>query len=109
MSVLIRGAHCPDECRLCKLLDYDRGYRCVITGILVDLRKHGRPEHCPLLSVPEHGRLIDADEFDERIRIAGGLAEEELTDDFKDGVQTTLLMLKTQRTIVPADKEADND
>ena len=51
--------------------------------------------------VPLHGRLIDADAFDERVRIAGGLADEELSDDFKDGMQTTLLLLKTQATIIP--------
>lgn len=43
-------------------------------------------------------RYIDADAFDERIRISVGLVEEELTDDYKDGVSCTLEMLKTQPT-----------
>lgn len=43
-------------------------------------------------------RYIDADAFDERIRISVGLVEEELTDDYKDGVRCTLEMLKTQPT-----------
>lgn len=56
------------------------------------------------IELPEnHGRLIDADEFDERIRQAGGMCEEEMTEDFKDGVQTVLAMLKTQTTIIPAE------
>ena len=38
-------------------------------------------------------RAIDADAFDERVRAAGGMSEEELTEDFKDGVQAVLYML----------------
>lgn len=44
-------------------------------------------------------RVIDADAFDERVRVAGGMSEEELTEDFKDGVQTVLYMLSKQPTI----------
>lgn len=46
-------------------------------------------------------RLIDADAFDERVRIAGGMSEEELTEDFKDGVQVVLYMLSKQPTAQP--------
>ena len=46
-------------------------------------------------------RLIDADAFDERVRVAGGMSEDELTDDFKDGVQAVLYMLSNQPTITP--------
>lgn len=41
-------------------------------------------------------RYIDADAFDERVRISVGLVEEELTDDYKDGVRCTLELLKTE-------------
>ena len=44
-------------------------------------------------------RAIDADAFDERVRAAGGMSEEELTEDFKDGVQAVLYMLSNQPTI----------
>lgn len=46
-------------------------------------------------------RLINADAFDERVRVAGGMSEDELTDDFKDGVQAVLYMLSNQPTITP--------
>ena len=46
-------------------------------------------------------RAIDADAFDERVRAAGGMSEEELTEDFKDGVQAVLYMLSNQPTIQP--------
>lgn len=50
-------------------------------------------------------RLIDADAFDERVRAAGGMSEEELTEDFKDGVQAVLYMLSKQPTIQPEPSE----
>ena len=39
-------------------------------------------------------RLIDADAFDERIRLDVSSCEEELTEDFKDGILTVLEMMK---------------
>lgn len=70
---------------------------------ILDCVKNGTP-------LPKgHGDLIDRDAFDERIRVAGGMVEEELSDDFKDGVLTVLEMLKTQPTVVPADKEVDDE
>lgn len=44
-------------------------------------------------------RLIDANAFDNRVRVAFGFAEEEMSDDFKDGVLAVLEMLKRQPTI----------
>lgn len=50
-------------------------------------------------------RLVDADAFDKRIRAAVGMTEEELTDDFKDGIATILEMLKSEPTIEPERKK----
>ena len=98
----------PKSCRKCMISQPDGcGWICPIieSKPIVDGRVNSRHPHCPLVPVPEpHGRLIDADEFDERIRQAGGMCEEELTEDFKDGVQTVLAMLKTQTTIIPAEE-----
>ena len=93
MSVLVRGMEMPKSCAYCRFY----GAYCYAKG---DENTYSTLP-CPLVPVPPHGRLIDADAFDERVRIAGGLADEELSDDFKDGIQTTLLLLKTQATIIP--------
>lgn len=45
------------------------------------------------------GRMIDADAFDKRVRLDVGLCEEELTEDFKDGISTILEMMKTAPTV----------
>ena len=102
MSILIKGMEMPTSCFDCYFCTY--GYCGLKDDYTEDSSK--RRNDCPLIPVPPHGRLIDADAFDERVRLAGGMADEELTDDFKDGIQTTLLMLKTQRTIIPASREA---
>ena len=60
MSILIKGMKMPKNCRTCKLIDYDRGcYRCIVTTAPCDL--NSKNENCPLVPVPPHGRLIDAD------------------------------------------------
>lgn len=101
-DLIIHGMGMPSCCMFCPL---SNGAGCGLTNPPVlmtskEMLAH-RPDWCPLVPVPPHGRLIDADAFDERVRIAGGLADEELSDDFKDGIQTTLLLLKTQATIIP--------
>ena len=117
MSVLIRDMEMPKNCAECRFCvngftDEAPMYECACetyenVSVLVD--DHGkpfdfRPDWCPLVEVPApHGRLIDADAFDERVRVAGGMSEEELTEDFKDGVQTVLYMLSKQPAIIEAE------
>ena len=60
MSVLVNGMKMPKGCLTCSLLDYSRGYRCMINQVLVgNIRDGKRSESCPLVSVPDHGRLIE--------------------------------------------------
>ena len=72
MSVLIKGMEMPVNCCHCPLIGYDPdiewsdggreshgAYVCVLTHELIDNTKC--EEHCPLVQVPPHGRLIDAD------------------------------------------------
>jgi hypothetical protein len=116
MSVLIKDIRIPESCAECRFCvngftDDAPMYECACqsydnVSVLVD--KDGqpfdfRPEWCPLIELPPHGRLIDADAFDERVRVAGGMSAEELTEDFKDGVQTVLYMMSKQPTIIEAE------
>ena len=72
MGVYIKGMEMPVTCCHCPLMGYDPdielvdgggetqgAYICVITHELIDNTK--REEHCPLVPVSPHGRLIDAD------------------------------------------------
>lgn len=66
-----------------------------------------RPEWCPLVEVSApHGRLIDADALDKRIRQAGGTADAEVncTEDFNDGILFVLdYFVKSMQTVIEAE------
>lgn len=67
MSVLIKGMEMPNTCYECNFCQHyvepNQGYYCV--ALFADLHRTGinneRNENCPLVEVPKHGRLIDAD------------------------------------------------
>ena len=58
MSILIRGMEMPKDCKNCPMLV---NYICIALGLEPDWGCSGRDERCPLVPVPPHGRLIDAD------------------------------------------------
>jgi hypothetical protein len=71
MSILIRGMEMPTSCNKCPFLDYEEGF-CFASGVKHESGwyestlcpggiKDGRHDDCPLVPVPAHGRLIDAD------------------------------------------------
>ena len=58
MSILIKGMKMPQNCCECPLTYYEDA-SCLFTGIVA--LSIGRQAACPLVEVPPHGRLIDAD------------------------------------------------
>ena len=60
MSVLIKGMEMPKDCARCQFGD---GYACFATGYIVQDEEWEtkRASFCPLIQLPPHGRLIDAD------------------------------------------------
>lgn len=75
-GVYIKGLEMPESCLDCKV-HYVWGSgrpQCLITGEFIDDRnayKQKRLEDCPLIPVPDHGRLIDADALDTSVLQAG--------------------------------------
>ena len=61
MSILIKGMEMPKNCKECALYIegacYAKGYRDYRS--IMDTAK---PDDCPLIELPPHGRLIDVDE-----------------------------------------------
>lgn len=61
MSILIKGMDVPSNCDLCI---FDNGVNCMVyppsEDMIYDIAD-GRPDWCPLIELPNHGRLIDAD------------------------------------------------
>ena len=72
MSILIKGEKMPDSCGHCWLIDSGTDvngkpeYECVLTEekrAREDLFSK-RGKYCPLVEIPPHGRLIDADRLE---------------------------------------------
>ena len=70
MSILIKGMEMPTNCRDCPLkmnCDDCEGWECVCVpshhqiGYLDELLSDKRRDDCPLIEIPPHGRLIDAE------------------------------------------------
>lgn len=101
MSILIKGADISPDHIQC-ITVFPEGFAIVEEyEMLLPIKT----TKCEVAPVPTpHGRLIDADDFDSRIRAAGGLADEELTDDFKDGVLSVLTLMKTQNSFIEAEE-----
>lgn len=68
MSILIQGMEMPKNCRICPCFQYDMfdddidGYCKALKTKIMNRSKH-HPD-CPLIELPPHGRLIDADKFE---------------------------------------------
>ena len=76
-DILIKGMEMPETCKLCYLSEFDPGfyaYVCKPTGIRIDydMAKVDRTRTiCPLVPVPTHGRLIDADALIKQVKRDG--------------------------------------
>jgi hypothetical protein len=60
MSVLIKGMEMPTNCFLCPLSVLN-GKRLFCEVTKDEVLRERTPRYCPLVPVPPHGRLIDAD------------------------------------------------
>ena len=71
MSILIKGMEMPTSCDVCPLIaEADDYHVCYINEQFIPWewidehsaeQRHPKPSWCPLIPVPPHGRLIDAD------------------------------------------------
>ena len=94
-GVYIRGIDTPKNCWACTFFDSD-GF-CVIDGLSRDAEEK---TDCPLIPVPDHGRLISAD-----------LLKADFTGNFVEAYPPGLVwaMIDDAPTIIPADREATNE
>ena len=100
MSVLIRGMEMPHDCEECKLCviipvgEYQILRKCVVLNRRAEYVI--RRKDCPLVSVPPHGRLIDADAL-----IAAGW---QLSRDNIFTGKYEIALLSSVPTIIPAEE-----
>ena len=62
MSLIIKGVDMPKYCYTCPAYDYIKSFCCVLRTKVINLNDN-RYKDCPLIAVPTHGRLIDADKL----------------------------------------------
>lgn len=92
-GIYIQGMEMPSECLYCPCYDLGRE-RCDVT--CKRQYSHAKPSDCPLISVPEHGRLIDAD---------AAVANRNDYINWYYDLDDLLDYLEECPTIIPADKE----
>ena len=107
MSVLIKGMEMPTRCENCVIFDPETDECALIgktpwswedeTGISTI---HRRPDNCPLVPVPPHGRLIDADAMIRNI-------EKAITPSryIKERNADMVKFLSLEDTIIPAEED----
>ena len=108
MSVLIRGMNLPKNCDECPCYYETEGAwrnECEVLGKEY-IASENRPEWCPLIELPPHGRLIDAWEF-EVVGYKG--THDGYKDTFDDGVLWMCEKIDEAPTIIPADKDGDEN
>ena len=69
MSILIKGMKMPTSCAVCPFENYGDCYGGKIKAIMdIDdyVSAGKRHPRCPLVEIPPHGRLIDADALERR-------------------------------------------
>ena len=108
MSVYIRGMEMPTCCDYCpisvkvglhgtnKIVNF-----CRIAKRYDDYAPNIIPPHCPLIPVPDHGRLIDADALAESHRRRAN----QCTGNSYSFHMTARAWVNDATTIIPADKE----
>lgn len=93
MGVYIKGMKKPKDCNACFLDLYDRQTYC----------RNGEKALCPLIKVTEpHGRLIDANDVNERIRKRLGIRN---LDYLLEAEKPIAMSIKESPTVIEAEGE----
>lgn len=110
MSVLIKGMEMPKACSDCfaeRCIGSDFG--CDILGFddaNTTCFTNEIREDCPLLEIPPHGRLIDADALIEAMaRMVPWAIADPTANAFLDGLSAAYEAIQAAPTIIPAEEE----
>lgn len=110
MSVLIKGMEMPTDCRDCPLEMYYmnvgetrcRATRQILAADYKTIPFEGRADNCPLIEIPPHGRLIDADALNDLINKSYPMTDRV---DVHNGYAICQIMIKDLPTIIEAEEE----
>lgn len=131
-DILIKGMDMPKSCGDCPFLyDHDA---CYVSGMWNDMRfmllcfnghtdeykrgefpfKEKRVDWCPLVGVPTHGRLIDADELKELFRetITGIATRTDMKGAYEHMIRASAMvidMIDDAPTVIEASEDGEQD
>lgn len=105
MSVLIRGMEMPTRCGECSIVQKTKSaYRCPLASkakgfsCVTNFGSIEIPEYCPLVEIPAHGRLIDADAMIYDIR-----KQNPPTEYIRNRNSNMIYYLQRQKTVIKAE------
>ena len=120
MSIIIKGMEMPTTCCNCKLICFDEtrkweqmtgAFVCQMTDKVIWNTRRG--DDCPLVELPPHGRLIDADALADDLLFDVDLCEKALFElvgqerknvqDEKDTKQNCVYWIQNAPTIIEAE------
>lgn len=93
-GIYISGMEMPDKCGHCR---FATAFDCDVDGQFIPTHD-ARRKDCPLIPVPDHGRLIDADKVDFGLVFVGA---SDFAQDCRDGAQ---MVLDKMPTIIEAEE-----
>lgn len=105
MSILIKGLHKPDKNHSCPFVDAEYGYCLVDLGITGRGEKCEYMKECPLIELPDHGRLIDADKLKESHCVECTLYPDRCLGDNCDW--SSIYHLDHAPTVIPAERSEE--
>ena len=89
MDVLIKNFKAPKDCKDCCRLGFSRCPSETSDSLIPS--DSGRPIGCPLVELPPHGRLIDADEVQNKMSYYGFRAIDMTIHEFIEDELTTIV------------------
>ena len=98
MSILIKGMKMPRNCFVCPL-SVVVGERLVCEVTRDEVLRWKIDFNCPLIELPPHGRLIDADIAEVIV------CDESESGDFNDGILYAADWIASQPTVIEAEEE----
>lgn len=96
-GLYIPGMEMPEDCDSCA------NTKC---SLWLGIEKGQRHENCPLVAVPDHGRLIDADVIETGVGIL--LKEYFLAGEEEDFKRALVDLVFNAPTVIPADEDEPN-
>lgn len=105
MSVLIKGMEMPKTCSNCAVVQYDdeeSEYYCPFSNKIAF--RDSRRASCPFVELPEHGDLIDANEFAESLLAESNRVWNLLKPSTREMIQRVCDDIRNYPPVIPAER-----